>query len=94
MKFFCKNIKLSTIDIWQDPKYASSLSNKCDALRNMVSFVQFKKREKHPWRSVSFSKVAENFHFLLSHLDYIFSWHLIKVIQMNVSIILDQFAVY
>ena len=24
---------------------------KCDALRDLVSFVQFKKREKHPWRS-------------------------------------------
>ena len=29
-----------------------------DALRDLVLFVQFKKREKHPWRSVSFSKVA------------------------------------
>ena len=25
---------------------------KCDALRGLVAFVQFKKREKHPWRSV------------------------------------------
>ena len=30
----------------------------CDALRDLVPFVQFKKREKHPWRSVTFSKVA------------------------------------
>ena len=30
----------------------------CDALRDLVAFVQFKKREKHPWRSVNFSKVA------------------------------------
>ena len=30
----------------------------CDALHVLVSFVQFKKREKHPWRSVTFSKVA------------------------------------
>ena len=29
-----------------------------DALRNLVPFVQFKKRERHPWRSVTFSKVA------------------------------------
>ena len=28
----------------------------CDALRDFVSFVQFKKREKHPWRRVTFSK--------------------------------------
>ena len=26
------------------------------ALRDLVPFVQFKKREKHPWRSVNFSK--------------------------------------
>ena len=31
---------------------------KCDALRDLVPFVQFKKREKRPWRSVTFSKVA------------------------------------
>ena len=30
----------------------------CGALRDLVQFVQFKKREKHPWRSVNFSKVA------------------------------------
>ena len=28
-----------------------------DALRDLVSCVQFKKHEKHPWRSVTFSKV-------------------------------------
>ena len=30
----------------------------CVALRDLIPFVQFKKREKHPWRSVNFSKVA------------------------------------
>ena len=29
----------------------------CDVLRDLVPFVQFKKCEKHPWRSVTFSKV-------------------------------------
>ena len=29
-----------------------------DALHDLVAFVQFKEREKHPWRSVNFSKVA------------------------------------
>ena len=28
------------------------------ALRDLVLFVQFKKRKKHPWRSVNFNKVA------------------------------------
>ena len=30
----------------------------CDALVDLVPFVQFKKREQHPWRSVNFRKVA------------------------------------
>ena len=30
----------------------------CGALRDLVPFVQFKKREKHPRGSVNFSKVA------------------------------------
>ena len=30
----------------------------CGALRDLVPFVQFKKSEKHPWRSVKFSTVA------------------------------------
>ena len=30
----------------------------CDALRGLVRLAQFKKREKHPWISATFSKVA------------------------------------
>ena len=30
----------------------------CDALRDFIPFVQFKKREKQPWWSVAFRKVA------------------------------------
>ena len=30
----------------------------CDALRDLVLFVQFKKRKKHRWRNVIFSQVA------------------------------------
>ena len=32
---------------------------KCGALRDLVAFAQFKKRENHPWRSVNFSKVVD-----------------------------------
>ena len=39
----------------------------CDALRDLVLFVQFKKREKHPWRSVNFSKVAALLKLKLLH---------------------------
>ena len=34
------------------------MNRQCDALRDLVPFVQFKKHEKHPWRNVSFGKVA------------------------------------
>ena len=39
-----------------DTSYISNLKvlNKCGALHDLVPFVQFKKREKHPWRSVFF----------------------------------------
>ena len=30
----------------------------CNVLRDLVAFVQFKKRKKHPWRIITFSKVA------------------------------------
>ena len=30
----------------------------CDVLRDLVAVVQFKKREKHPWRSVTLGKDA------------------------------------
>ena len=38
------------LDVWQ--------ISKCDTLRDLVPFVEFKKREKHPLSSVTFSKVA------------------------------------
>ena len=48
---FFKNLKNKEQDI-----FAYSLI--CGALRDLVRFAQFKKREKHPWRSITFSKVA------------------------------------
>ena len=33
-------------------------TKECDALRDLVPFSQFKKREKHPWRIITLSKVA------------------------------------
>ena len=36
----------------------TELKHICDALHDLVPFVQFKKREKHPFRTVNFSKVA------------------------------------
>ena len=34
--------------------------SKCDALRDLVPILQIKEREKHPWRSVIFSKIANS----------------------------------
>ena len=46
-----------------------------DALHDLIPFVQFEKREKHPWRCVTFSKVAgicRN----ASHMRYSYSYSL------------------
>ena len=56
-------------------------SNISDALRDLIPLVQFKTREKHPWRRVTFIKVA-GFSFVLnctngtkshnaSHMDFV-----------------------
>ena len=34
------------------------ITTKCGGLHDLVPFAQFKKREKHPWKSVNFSRVA------------------------------------
>ena len=44
--------------IYHIKRYIYQKNEICDALRNLVLFVRFKKREKHPWRSVNFSKTA------------------------------------
>ena len=48
----------------------------CDALHDLVPFVQFRKRENHPWRSVTFSKVAGATH----RYDRGYSWKQIPAI--------------
>ena len=37
-------------------RYNTKMST-CDALRDLASIVQFKKRQRHPWSSVTFSKL-------------------------------------
>ena len=49
------------------------LLHMCDALRDLVSYAQFKKREKHLWRSETFSKA--------SHIDW--SKYLIKILEFH-----------
>ena len=56
INFFYENNLL--FKSWYYPKFSSPSSNTFDALRDLVPFAQFKKPEKHPWRSVTFSNVA------------------------------------
>ena len=53
---------------WNCSKYLSSI---WDALRDLVPFVQFRKREKHPWKNVTFSKIAGASHII--KIQYRFS---------------------
>ena len=39
-------------------KCSSRKEQMCGALRGLVPLVQIQKHEKHPWRSVTLSKVA------------------------------------
>ena len=43
--------------------------NICDALRDLVPFAQFKKREKHSWRIATFSKAVGLFEVVFAHLE-------------------------
>ena len=54
--------------------------NICDALRDLVPFVQFKKREKHPWTSVTFCRLKTATLLKVTLLDGCFS--LFKIVQM------------
>ena len=42
----------------------------CDALHDLVRSVQFKKREKHPWRSVTFSKIMYKWHQIAQRITF------------------------
>ena len=56
-----EHVNASTHQRLKDSKYNMvnfNILQICDALRDLVPFAQLKKREKHPWRSVNFSKVA------------------------------------
>ena len=49
------SLNLETVEVFQLSKIKAKQlrwKQKCGALRDLVPFVQFKKREKHPWRSV------------------------------------------
>ena len=47
--------------------HSTKLNINCYVLRDLVLFVQFQKREKHPWMSDTFSKVATLLKVTLLH---------------------------
>ena len=47
----------------------------CDALRDLVPFVQFKEREKSPWRSVAFSKVVNTPPWVFFTFFKLYKWY-------------------
>ena len=53
-----KKTQREDVNIEEKSKKDSRKNHVCDALRDLVSFVQFEEREKNSWRSVTFSKVA------------------------------------
>ena len=55
----------------------------CGALRDLVPFVQFKKREKHPWRSVNSSKVNNKLTILFSETSEIYLKVLLRFSSNN-----------
>ena len=52
----------------------------CDTLRDMVTFVQFKKHENSPWRSVAFSKVTDYWKITRKIISESNSWNKINLI--------------
>ena len=49
----------------------------CNALRDLLPFVQFQKLEKHAWKSVTFSKVllVTLLHGCFSRLLKLYKWY-------------------
>ena len=58
-KVLSQQVKLVKSQEWryQENIACTALMFISDALRHLVPFVQFKKRKKHPWRNVTFSKL-------------------------------------
>ena len=52
-----------------------SLMEICDALRDLVPFDQFKKREKYSWRSVTFSKKVTLPHGVFFTFFKLYKWY-------------------
>ena len=67
MQTFLRNDYLELLMVCMCENYYFPICTIYDALRDFVPFLQFKKREKHSWRSVNFSKVATLLKLTLLH---------------------------
>ena len=54
-------VKHQRISKYYERDMGFPLDNNCGVLCDFIPFLQFKKREKHPWKNVNFSKVAGKF---------------------------------
>ena len=59
---YCYNNIVFTL--WKIEKQYVYHEGKCDVSHDLVPFVQYKKREKHPWRSALLAKL-QTFSLLL-----------------------------
>ena len=55
-KLFILNWIFQRTELWENFHILLYVKRICDALHDLVPFVQFTEREKHPWRSLTFSK--------------------------------------
>ena len=53
MHMLAVSIMHRRLQLW---KSGAESRHMCGALRDLLAFAQFKKHEKHPWRSVTFTK--------------------------------------
>ena len=53
LSFNCYQQQNITTEYFHFSRLLSRVVHICDALHNLVAFIQFKKREKHSWRSVN-----------------------------------------
>ena len=60
----------------------STAQRKCDVLCHLVPFVEFRKRKKHPRRSVTFSKFCRLKPVTLLQHSFIDVFHIFKIIQI------------
>ena len=75
--------KLTTLLRKEDTTNVIEIIHICDALPDLVPFARFKKPEKHPSRSVTFSK-AKGFNVSLNFWD-------MKGVLDNISKIIEQY---